>query len=131
MNLINQEDITIAFTIAIVMLVIESLLIYLFPVTKFDGGSVLITRLFFASAIVVGCYLIAILIQKTSFAITIDISAFLTGFLVIALELVIYNKYSLQGFKNLETLDPFNKILGKFAFTVVSVFIAKGFYKKI
>ncbi|NBU33766.1 hypothetical protein EB118_01980 [bacterium] len=118
---------TTPFAIAIAMLLLESVIIYYYPVTKFPVTSVFLTRIVAAVVIVTGSYLLADYIQTTSrFDVNVDITPFLTGLLVVLFEFFIYNSYALRGFTQGTDLDPFNKILAKFTFTVCAVFLAKG-----
>lgn len=112
--------------VVLVMFCLESLLICLFPVTRASFKSTFIVRVLAAITIVASSYFFARVIQDRYFTVGTDVTVFITAFLVVAWEFVIYNSYSLSGFSNDTELDPFNKVLGKFVFTAASVFIAKG-----
>jgi hypothetical protein len=127
---LTTDDYRLALLVAVTMFIIESGLIYLFPVASFPYQNVWIWRIMLAGVIVSGSFLLARYIQSTTFKIGVDVDIFLTAFTVVALEFFIYSGYSLQGFKSGTVMDPFNKLLGKFVFTAISVMIAKGIYKK-
>lgn len=112
--------------VVLVMFVLESLLIWLFPVVQASFKSTFFVRVFAAVTIVASSYYLARLIQDHFFNIGTDMTVFITAFLVVAWELILYNSYSLTGLTRDTVLDPFNKVLGKFVFTAASVFIAKG-----
>lgn len=118
----------IVIRLALVILVLESFLIHLYPLTSFHfGGSVVGVRIIGAVGIVSGAYLLSEYIQSRFLdTVPTDMTPFLTGMLVVLLEMFIYKKYSFAGFTPGTDLDFFNKVLAKFAFTVCSVFIAKG-----
>uniref|UniRef100_A0A6C0H6Z0 Uncharacterized protein n=1 Tax=viral metagenome TaxID=1070528 RepID=A0A6C0H6Z0_9ZZZZ len=126
---LTTDDYLLAFLVAITMFVIESGLIYLYPVVYFPYQNVWFWRIVLAGVIVSGSFLLARYIESSSFNIGVDLDIFMTSFIVVALEFFIYPSYSLQGFKTGSVLDPFNKVLGKFIFTAISVMIAKGIYK--
>ncbi|NDC95396.1 hypothetical protein EB118_15840 [bacterium] len=125
-----MSDLQLALYVALVMFVIEGVLIALYPITKAEGDIASI-RLFAAIGIVAGSFLTARYIQRHYFTVETDLDVFLTAFLVVVFELFAYNKYQLQDFTGKSDMDPFNKVLGKFAFTAVAVFIAKGFKNKL
>lgn len=112
--------------VVLVMFVLESLLIWLFPVVQASFKSTFFVRVFAAVTIVASSYYLARLIQDHYFTVSTDMTVFITAFIVVAWELMLYNSYSLRGFSGDNVLDPFNKVLGKFVFTAASVFVAKG-----
>ena len=129
--MLTQKDYNIALLVAITMFVIESGLIILYPVTSFPFKNVFIWRIALAVVIVSSAFILSRWIQTNFFNINVDLDIFLTSFIVVALEFFIFKSYTLQGFDKTTNLDPFNKIIGKFVFTAISVMIAKGIYKNI